>query len=122
MKLFTLAHICPEHETQLYSKLYAIQNYFIFSFNVCALCTQNTKRERDFNECLIQNHLHAYRAHGIIAIIFYCGSKNYIFVLAYGNVCVCTIKAISTFYSLYHATAIPIKSIQMLNLIYWFIG
>lgn len=34
----------------------------------------------NFNECLIQNHLHAYLAHEIIAIIFYCGFVNCIFV------------------------------------------
>lgn len=76
MKLFA-QHICMSLNTEIHKRM-----------NECVRQFQtNTHTETYFNECLIQNHFHAYRAYEIIAIIFYCGLKT-IFLLVCGNVCV----------------------------------
>lgn len=70
--------------------IFAVHTYVLYmSFIYVCVCLcmriqkQQLHRDRriDFNECLIQNHLHAYQTYEIIAIIFYCGFQSYIIIL-----------------------------------------
>lgn len=78
--------------------------------------SNSTELHIDFNECLIQNHLHAYQTYEIIAIIFYCGCLA-IFLFVAMFAC-----KLSIFYPNQCVKQKSQLAFRELNLIYWFIG